>query len=324
MRKLLLFFALFVCKESLAQQAQCAVTTSYTLTYQSTDGAGNCTFLFKPTVTINQSGASVKLVRYTFTVGNTTVNVCYSDSPVVIANCNGSFNAMPSGANQVFPTATVVLPCSSGSLVMTGSTSAQGASTCTTQQVYSGPLPVKLVSFSGAAKPNGVKLNWVTEWESINAGFDVQKSTNAKSFEVIGTIKGNATTNQASTYEFTDQDVQPGQLYYYRLKQNDVDGSFTYSQIVAVRYTADQDIQAKVYPNATTGDSFMLSMLKAQSATVRLFTQAGVELPVTVTKTGDPNLVSVVAQSPLAKGIYLLKLSSADSQQQKSLKVVVQ
>ncbi|GAB3770204.1 hypothetical protein GCM10028818_07610 [Spirosoma horti] len=324
MRKLLLFFALSVCMESLAQPTDCAFTTSYTLTYQSTDGAGHCTFLFKPTVTIIQSGASVKLVRYTFTVGATSVTVCYANNPVAIVNCSGSFNAMPGGVNQVFPVATVVLPCGSGNLVMTGSTSAQGASTCTSQQIFSGPLPVKLVSFYGTTKPNGINLNWVTEWESTNAGFDVQKSTNAKSFEGIGAVKGNATTSQTSTYDFTDQDVQPRQTYYYRLKQNDVDGTFTYSRIVAVRYIADQDIPVNVYPNATTGGSFMLSMLGAQSATVHLYSQAGVELPITITKTGDPNVVSVVAQSPLAKGIYLLKLSSADNLDHKSLKVVVQ
>lgn len=323
MRKLLLLFALLFVQQSFAQNTECIVTTSYTFAYQSTSN-GNCTFLFTPTVTVNQSGASVKLARYTFEAGGQTVTVCYSGMPVAITNCDGPFTALPGGAGQVLPTATVVLPCGSGNLVLTGSTSTQGISTCTNQVIFDGPLPVKLISFTGASKADGVHLNWATEWESQNEGFDVQKSANASSFEGIGSVKGHATTNELSTYAFVDQDVRAGQTYYYRLKQKDVSGAFAYSKILAVRHTLGQDAPAKVFPNANTGGSFMLSMPEAQSATISLYTTAGVEIPVSVTKTGDPNLVSVSAKSSLSKGIYLLKAISADGAAKQALNVLVQ
>ncbi len=267
----------------------------------------------------------MKLARYTFTVGATTVTVCYSGNPVAIVNCNGPFTDLPGGTNQVFPTATVVLPCTNnGTLVLTGSTSTQGTSTCATQTIFNGPLPVKLLSFSGASKTNGILLNWATEWESQNEGFDVQKSTNAASFEGVGFVKGHATTNELSTYEFVDQDVQANQTYYYRLKQKDVSGAVDYSKIIAVKHTLGQEITANVFPNANNGGSFMVSMKEAQSATIKLFNEAGIEIPVSISKTGDPDLVSVSSRNSLSKGVYLLQLINPNNVVQKSLKVVVQ
>ncbi|QDK77658.1 T9SS type A sorting domain-containing protein [Spirosoma sp. KCTC 42546] len=323
--KILACISLLICYgQSFAQTSstECVVTQSYTLTYQSTSG-GNCTFLFTPTVTVNQSGSAVKLARYTFTAGGTTVSVCYSGNPVAIVNCNGSFSDLPSGANQQLPTATVVLPCGSGSLVLTGSKSAQGTSTCTTQSIFNGPLPVKLLSFTGISKPDGVRLNWSTESETNNEGFDLQKSRNATAFEGIGFVKGQTTSRQVSTYEFIDTDVQVDQTYYYRLKQKDIDGSVDYSRIIAVRYTLQEDINTKIFPNASADGSFMLSMKDAQSAVIRLYTVAGIEIPINTTKTGNPTIVSVSPTHLLSKGIYLLQFFGLGQTKQKSLKVIV-
>ncbi|WP_461092538.1 T9SS type A sorting domain-containing protein [Spirosoma gilvum] len=325
MKKLFQLLLLIATGNSFAQQDPCASTTSYSLISQSTNGAGNCTFLFTPTVTINQTGNSVKLVQYTFTVGSTTVQICYSGTPAAIVNCSGPFTALPLGTNQVFPTATIVMPCTgSGSLVLIGSTSAQGTSTCATQTVFSGPLPVKIVSFYGSSASTGVVLNWATEWESTNEGFEIQKSTDARSFEGIGFIKGKLTTNQVSSYEFIDSNVETGVPYYYRLKQKDVSGTTEYSRIISVVYKSDQGMPVRVYPNANVGGSFMVSMRDAQSAIISLFNETGMEVPVNVSKTPDPNKVSVSVKAPVSSGIYLLKLNQADGTQHQAIKVVVQ
>ncbi|WP_460954366.1 T9SS type A sorting domain-containing protein [Spirosoma litoris] len=325
MKKLFFLFLLSTIGKSIAQQDPCATTTSYSLTYQSTNGSGSCTFLFTPTVTINQMGSSVKLVQYTFTIESTTVQVCYSGNPLAIVNCNGSFSALPEGANQVFPTATVVLPCTgNGTIVLRGSTSTQGASTCTTQTIKSGPLPVKLVSFNGSSTPAGVVLNWATEWESLNEGYEIQKSATAQSFENIGFVQGQGSTHKVSGYEFIDANVEPGTIYYYRLKQKDVGGIIEYSPIISVLYRTDQEMPIKVYPNGNTGGRFMLSMSDAQSATIRLFTEAGIEVPINVSKTTDPNQVSVAAKATLSSGVYFLKVNGISDPQQQVIRVIVQ
>ncbi|GAB2524727.1 hypothetical protein GCM10027085_13840 [Spirosoma aerophilum] len=190
--------------------------------------------------------------------------------------------------------------------------------------MFNGPLPVKLLSFTGTSKPNGILLNWATEWESQNEGFAIQKSRDAKAFESIGMAKGQFTTNQLSTYEFIDKDVLSDNTYYYRLKQNDVDGTSAYSKIIAVRYTPDQASEATIFPNATSTGRFMLSMPQAQVATLKLYNTAGVDIPVNVDKTDDPNLVSISAIHALPKGIYVLQASFEGQKYKKAIKVVVQ
>lgn len=307
-----------------AQQDPCVVTTSYSLVYVSNNGAGNCTFSFTPTVTVNQSGASVKLAQYTFTAGSTTVQVCYSGNPAAIVPCSGTFNDLPGGANQVFPTATVTLPCGSGNLTLRGSTSTQGTSTCATQTIFSGSLPVSLVSFYGTSKPSGIVLNWATEWEKDNQGFSIQKSRNATSFESIGTVGGQLHSNTVTGYEFTDTDVVAGQLYYYRLTQKDVTGTEQNSKIISVRYVPGQDLPASVFPNANVGGKFTLSMLNADTALLKLYNELGSEIPINIHKTGDSNQVSISVKTHVPAGLYFLKIVDAKGYEQNTLKVLVQ
>lgn len=307
-----------------AQQTPCVVTTSYSLAYVSNNGAGNCTFSFTPTVTVNQSGASVKLAQYTFTVGSTTVQVCYSGNPVAIVPCSGAFSDLPSGANQVFPTATITIPCGSGSLTLRGSKSARGESDCATQTIFSGGLPVSLVSFYGTSKSSGILLNWATEWEKDNRGFSIQKSRNATSFESIGTVEGQLNTTKVSGYEFIDTDVVAGQLYYYRLKQKDVTGTEQNSKIISVRYLPGQDMPASVFPNANVGGKFTLSMPNADTALLKFYNELGSEIPINIHKTDDSSQVSISVKTQVPAGLYFLKIVDAEGYEANTLKVLVQ
>ena len=103
----------------------------------------------------------------------------------------------------------------------------------------SNPLPVELSSFTTKVlKGSGVQLNWRTETEISNYGFEIERSENPKSeiqnpqFEKIGFVEGNGNSNSPKDYSFTDNVM--GGKYSYRLKQIDTDGSFEYSKIIEV------------------------------------------------------------------------------------------
>ncbi len=104
------------------------------------------------------------------------------------------------------------------------------------------PLPVELSSFTASIVGNAVKLNWRTETEVNNYGFEVERNTpiNPLSrgeaegrgvWKKIGFVDGNGNSNSPKTYSFTDNDVLSGK-YQYRLKQIDNDGKYEYSDIV--------------------------------------------------------------------------------------------
>ena len=96
-------------------------------------------------------------------------------------------------------------------------------------------LPVTLVNFTASRlDENTVKLNWKTAMEVNNSRFEIQRSLNPMSgFEFVGTLDGSGTSGALNNYVFNDNNSIT-QWTYYRLKQVDFDGSFTYSRIVSV------------------------------------------------------------------------------------------
>ncbi|MBM2845272.1 MAG: pyrrolo-quinoline quinone [Bacteroidetes bacterium] len=98
-------------------------------------------------------------------------------------------------------------------------------------------LPIQLGSFTGGVvSPNAVRLEWVTLSEVNNYGFEIQKSdTTQQRYQTIPNsfIPGHGTTNEPQHYSFIDSTVTSG-VWYYRLKQIDLDGTIHYCDGVRV------------------------------------------------------------------------------------------
>ncbi len=105
-------------------------------------------------------------------------------------------------------------------------------------------LPVTLVSFQGKSENSQTKLTWKTAAETNNKGFEIERSTDARTFEKIGFVDGSGDTKENQFYHFTD--LNPFAKSYYRLKQLDYDGKFEYSKVISVKSEA---AIIKVYPN---------------------------------------------------------------------------
>jgi hypothetical protein len=139
-------------------------------------------------------------------------------------------------------------------------------------------LPVELISFEAKRNNNEVEVLWATAAEINNEKFEIQRSYDGKSFDLVHVEYGQGNSFGLTNYEFVDNDVV-SHIVYYRLKQVDFDGTFTYSDVVVV-VTSDSDIERAidVYPNPNTGN---LIFLKATDnlgdfARARLLTSSGV------------------------------------------------
>ena len=100
-------------------------------------------------------------------------------------------------------------------------------------------LPVDLTDFTATGLEKTIQLSWRTQQEDDNRGFEVERSTDGQHYRRIGWVPASdpAGGNIVRDYELTDQNVNAGPLYYYRLKQLDLDGSFTYSAVRTARLT---------------------------------------------------------------------------------------
>ncbi len=114
-----------------------------------------------------------------------------------------------------------------------------------------GTLPVKMLYFE-AEKLGETQslLKWATASEIDNDHFEIERSADAQTWEKIGQQKGAGTTDIQTNYSMTDESPLQG-VNYYRLKQVDVDGNFTYSNIAQVTFSGSevQSTTLNVYPN---------------------------------------------------------------------------
>ncbi len=97
------------------------------------------------------------------------------------------------------------------------------------------PLPVELINLSAESNGGNVTINWQTATEVNNYGFEVERSTVKGEWLKVGFVEGAGNSNSPKEYSFTDNNLTLTSYFYsYRLKQIDLDGSFTYSIEVKV------------------------------------------------------------------------------------------
>ena len=83
------------------------------------------------------------------------------------------------------------------------------------------PLPVTLSKFRAVRTAEGAVINWTTESEMDNAGFNIlRSSTQNGEFQQVNAklIKGAGTTGERNTYSWTDTTAKPNTVYYYRIE----------------------------------------------------------------------------------------------------------
>ena len=111
-------------------------------------------------------------------------------------------------------------------------------------------MPVEMTHGRTAPQAKHILLEWATASELNNEGFEVQRSTDGRSFAKIGWVSGHGTTYEEQTYRFLDDEVQPNTKYYYRLKQMDTDGT---SELSPVRSAMVEDASvvqvSELFPN---------------------------------------------------------------------------
>ena len=115
-------------------------------------------------------------------------------------------------------------------------------------------LPIELVYFDAIKNDNSLIFNWQTASEYNNDYFTIERSDNANDFEEVATIAGAGTTTSLNDYQYTYRTPHAGTVYF-RLKQTDYDGQYTYSEMISVvfgpKYTTNST-NFTVYPNPAT------------------------------------------------------------------------
>ncbi len=171
------------------------------------------------------------------------------------------------------------------------------------------PLPVELLSFDAVTVDNRlVELVWQTSSETNNDFFTIERSIHGNSWEAIHTVDGAGTSSALNTYTVIDKEPHHG-LSYYRLKQTDYNGDFSYSQIRSAAIAA-QKKAIVVYPNPTNS-SFVVTGDESELKNIRITNLLGKDVTgsTIITKVNDTKYI--VDISRLSNGAYSLSTSNA-------------
>lgn len=184
-----------------------------------------------------------------------------------------------------------------------------------------GSLPVTWLSFTAEkSSVNTVLLKWSTANELNNNHFEVERSSDATNFAVITNIKAGENPNQVQNYTYTDKAALQGDNYY-RVKQVDNDGRFTYSDIRKVTLDGASTFFS-IRPNPVVDKATLVAITRLNNVQISMVSATGktvYNISKTLINAGD--IISIPVNN-LARGVYIIKITSDEGN--KTEKLVVQ
>lgn len=192
------------------------------------------------------------------------------------------------------------------------------------------PLPVALTAFTAERQGTNANLTWTTASEKNSAGFEVQLSTDGRSYRALGFV-ASASPGSTSPRHYALLDTEKGKtgLRYYRLKQVDLNGAAEYSPVRSVRFEGDAVAGVRLLATPVPfHESLTLTVqlpagTTATSAQVLLTDAAGrtvLTVPGQLLSAGENQLPALDLHT-LASGVYIVHLA-LPGQPTQHLKVV--
>ncbi len=171
-------------------------------------------------------------------------------------------------------------------------------------------VPVELVSFKGSVENGIVMLQWETASESNNKGFDIEKSFDNLTFTSIGFVPGFGTSSEKHSYTFTDAGALGAKLFY-RLRQTDYDGSFEYSDVIAVENVLPvKAVLGQNYPNPFNPSTTIEFTVPVKSyVSITLFDALGEKVAELFNDEAEAGTHHIKVQSDrLSAGVYIYRM----------------
>jgi carboxypeptidase T len=128
-------------------------------------------------------------------------------------------------------------------------------------------LPVTFISFSGNLTAlNTVDLQWKAVVDEKHSYFVVERSSDGQNFSTLGRVDD-------LPYRITDFSPVPG-INYYRVKQYDIDGNFSYSKTISINY--NPRVTVSLYPNPASEDiTLRFTAPHSESVTIQVSDLSG-------------------------------------------------
>ena len=169
-------------------------------------------------------------------------------------------------------------------------------------------LPVTMVSFDVKKENNNVLTEWETIAERNNCFFNIERSADNQQFSTIGKINSSGNTNNLKRYRFVDRQPLSG-VSYYRLKQVDMNGNFSYSAIKRIEFN-NTEATNHIYP-AIASNTINVQLKNDVGITCYVINSAGA-----IVQQIKPSGISfTIPVASLARGVYIFNIVDGNGNQ---------
>ncbi len=188
------------------------------------------------------------------------------------------------------------------------------------------PLPVEMTYFQVEILDKRMLLEWETATEINSAGFEIHRSNDGMSFSKIGWVAAQGNSSASHIYQFEDAELQANTNYYYRLKQLDIDGTFTYSPIrTAMVKDANRLDVGELFPNPTSRSygfaMFKLNVPEPGEVAIDVFDLRGSKIKSFTRGFAAGNTTLDVPVADLPAGQYVVKIQLGAAMEYRKLVV---
>ena len=187
------------------------------------------------------------------------------------------------------------------------------------------PLPVELTVFTARLVKSDAVLDWTTASEINNNYFDIERSDDTKKWDAISRENGYGSTQDEHNYHYSDNnvDLMNTSILYYRLKQVDYNGKFTYSPIRSIKLSRDQHSAGdiKVWYNSGDDRAYLtISSSEEKEATILVTDMQGNQIAAQKISVNNGTTNVSLSMAGLSKAIYVISYS--DDEGLKSKKII--
>ena len=183
------------------------------------------------------------------------------------------------------------------------------------------PLPVQFILFNSICQGNSVLLTWKTAQEQNSSRFNIERSSDAVNWTVIGNLPAAGNSNTEKSYSFSDNN--PLQNGFYRIAEIAINGRAHYTGIL-MSNCASPDV-FRVWPNPVREILFInIVATDPSAATIKIFDSKGSLVKIqSATVLRGSNQLNVGMQF-LANGVYSLAVYWNKGQSKKTLQILKQ
>ncbi len=172
-------------------------------------------------------------------------------------------------------------------------------------------MPIELLSFTAELKNSIVELKWSTASETDNDYFTIERAIDLEHFEAIIEEDGAGTTKELRKYKVIDASPLYGRSYY-RLKQTDFDGKFSYSPLQVIDYEGPKYVTLTAYPNPLRESDLTIRIEGLKEATVvpvQILNMQGQTVYENLIDVKTPGIITaeIPASYFMNSGLYIIK-----------------